>query len=78
MFSNTKSNTRQSPSKSSATYEARGSGGLMTRTDVQEPSCPACCLTPIKFFRVSTHLIKLMEVGLGGVCWYLLWFCGKE
>jgi len=81
MFS-TKSNRKQSASLTSTTYVPRGSG-LMTRSgeggaEHSEASCPACCLSPTKFFRVSTHLIKLIEIGLGGVCWYLLWFFGKE
>ena len=80
MFS-LKSNTKQSPVKKSTTYVSRPSGGAMSRErtrDQPEASCPACCLTPDKFFRASAHLIKLLELGLGGVCWYLLWVYGKE
>jgi len=52
----------------------------MTRTEPQsaQPQCPDCCLSPIKFFRISAHIVKLSEVGLGGVCWYLLWQFGIE
>ena len=77
MFS-IKSNTKQSPVKKSETYVARPSGGRMMSRDQPEASCPPCCLTPEKFFRASTHLIKLLEVALGGICWYLLWVYGKE
>ena len=81
MFSS-KSDTKQSPGKKSTTYVSSPSGGgAMARErprDQSEASCPSCCLTPAKFFRASTHLIKLLEVALGGVCWYLLWVYGKE
>ena len=83
MFKKEKSNTKQSPEKKTTTYVSRPSGGAMRpgyrrREEEEEASCPSCCLTPDKFFRASAHLIKLLELALGGVCWYLLWVYGKE
>jgi len=76
MFS-TKSKSPVRTSAATYTHVSRGSG-QMTRSQQPEAACPACCLSPSKFFRISAHVMKLTEVGLGGVCWYLLWVFGKE